>query len=152
MIRSILVAVILAFTASVSNAQTVTLSGKVKDTTANTLVPQAVVMLLSPKDSIIQGFARTNKAGEYQVEVKAKGNYILMIMHPHFADFVDDISLNQDKNTYNQVPLTPKSKLLEAVIIKSGAPIKIKGDTTVYTADSFKVSANANVEELLKKL
>jgi outer membrane receptor for Fe3+-dicitrate len=30
--------------------------------------------------------------------------------------------------------------------------MKIKGDTTVYTADSFKVSANANVEELLRKL
>ena len=28
----------------------------------------------------------------------------------------------------------------------------MKGDTTIYTADSFKVSANANVEELLKKL
>ena len=36
--------------------------------------------------------------------------------------------------------------------MKSGSPLKIKGDTTIYTADSFKVSANANVEELLKKL
>jgi hypothetical protein len=45
-----------------------------------------------------------------------------------------------------------KAELLQAVIVKTGSPLKIRGDTTVYTADSFKVSANANVEELLKKL
>jgi len=38
------------------------------------------------------------------------------------------------------------------VIIKSGSPIRIKGDTTVYTADSFKVREGANVEELLRRL
>src|SRR4029078_6500864 len=48
--------------------------------------------------------------------------------------------------------LMSKSKILQEVIIKTGKPIQIKGDTTVYTADSFKVSANANVEELLRKL
>jgi hypothetical protein len=41
---------------------------------------------------------------------------------------------------------------LQQVIIKTGSAIRIKGDTTIYTADSFSVSANANVEELLKKL
>jgi len=41
---------------------------------------------------------------------------------------------------------------LGEIIIRTGGSIKIKGDTTVYTADSFNVSANANVEELLKKL
>ncbi|RYG33611.1 MAG: hypothetical protein EOO01_33030, partial [Chitinophagaceae bacterium] len=34
----------------------------------------------------------------------------------------------------------------------SGSPIRIKGDTTVYTADSFKVREGANVEELLRRL
>ena len=48
--------------------------------------------------------------------------------------------------------LFQKAKLLQEVIVKSGIGFRIKGDTTVYTADSFKVSANANVEELLKKL
>ena len=51
-----------------------------------------------------------------------------------------------------KVFMIPKSKLLAEVILKSGAPIRIKGDTTVYTADSFKVRAGANVEELLRRL
>ncbi len=48
--------------------------------------------------------------------------------------------------------MIPKSKLLAEVIVKSGSPIRIKGDTTVYTADSFKVREGANVEELLRRL
>ncbi len=51
-----------------------------------------------------------------------------------------------------QLHLISKTKLLQEVIVKSGNGFRIKGDTTVYTADSFKVSANANVGELLKKL
>ena len=42
--------------------------------------------------------------------------------------------------------------LKEFVITKQIAAIKIKGDTTEYMADSFKVKENANVEDLLKKL
>ncbi|WP_261387440.1 hypothetical protein [Chitinophaga pinensis] len=46
-----------------------------------------------------------------------------------------------------------KEKLLKEVIVKSQtAIIKIKGDTTEFTADSFKVEANASVEDLLKQL
>jgi len=48
--------------------------------------------------------------------------------------------------------LIPKATLLQEIIVKTGSPLRIKGDTTIYTADSFKVSANAKVEELLKKL
>ena len=44
-----------------------------------------------------------------------------------------------------------KAQLLKEIIIKSGS-MRIKGDTTSYRASDFKVGANANVEELLRKL
>jgi hypothetical protein len=60
----------------------------------------------------------------------------------------------QSNNTTDlgNIFLIPKSKLLAEVIIKTGAPIRVKGDTTIYTADSFKVRPGANVEELLRRL
>ena len=73
-----------------------------------------------------------------------------MTTHPYFADLLDDIEINGDTELA-ALNLISKTKLLQEVIVKSGSPFTIKGDTTVYTADSFKVSANANVEELLKK-
>ncbi|MEO6669161.1 MAG: outer membrane beta-barrel family protein [Ferruginibacter sp.] len=135
-----------------SYSQSTKLKGSVKDTVANISVSNAVVALLSPKDSVLKKFTRTAPDGSYSFIGINKGPYILMVMHPLFGDYVDNIEIKSEDETLATIPLTSKSKLLTAIILKSGSPIKIKGDTTIYTADSFKVSANANVEELLKKL
>src|SRR5206468_11006586 len=51
------------------------------------------------------------------------------------------------------LPMVSKTHLLqEFVLHQQVAAIKIKGDTTEYMADSFKVKENATVEDLLKKL
>ncbi len=128
------------------------IKGVIKDTTSNTFVKNAVVAVLTAKDSLLVKFQRTNENGSFSLQNIKQGNYILMIMHPLFADYVDNIEVKKAVEDLSFIPVTSKSKLLAAVILKSGSPIKIKGDTTIYTADSFKVSANANVEELLKKL
>lgn len=135
-----------------ANAQTNSVSGSVKDTTQNKTVQNAVVMLLTPVDSVLYKFTRTDANGNYTFSKIKPGNYILMTTHPYFADFVDNISIKENDATVLSIAVTSKSKLLQELIVKSGNPIRIKGDTTIYTADSFKVSANANVEELLKKL
>ena len=74
-----------------------------------------------------------------------------MVSNSQFADYVDDIIVNESQTNLGAIELISKSKLLQDVIIKSGS-IRIKGDTTSYRASDFKVGANANVEELLKKL
>ncbi len=134
------------------SAQSIEYSGKIMDTTTKTAAKNAVVALLTPIDSVFVKFTRSKEDGSFILKNIPQGKYILMVMHPTFADYVDDINLNNANVNAGTISMTPKSKLLEAVILKSGSPIRIKGDTTIYTADSFKVSANANVEELLKKL
>ena len=135
-----------------SFAQKIKITGKIQDDAGKMPIKNAVVMILSEKDSILQSFTRTNEKGEYMISIERLGNKILMITNPLYADYVDNIILNENSKTLNTVKLTNKSKLLQEIIIKTGGSIKIKGDTTIYTADSFNVSANANVEELLKKL
>src|SRR4030095_324538 len=75
------------------------------------------------------------------------------IRHTVLGDYFDKIAVAPGEvKDLGKIAMTPKSKLLAEVIIKSGSPIRIKGDTTVYTADSFKVREGANVEELLRRL
>ncbi len=133
-------------------SQQSTLKGQLSDSSAHTPVKNAVVLVLSAKDSVLQSFTRSKADGSFTLPNIPAGNGILMVMHPEFGDFVDDIVIKDAVQTIPSISLTSKSKLLEAVVIKTGGAIRIKGDTTIYTADSFKVSANANVEELLKKL
>jgi hypothetical protein len=133
-------------------AQQVKVSGTVKDNALGGKVKNAVVALLTPKDSILKAFTRAKEDGSYVLENVKPGKYIFMVSHPNFGEYVDDIEIKNEATTLPNVALLSKVKLLEAVILKSGNAIRIKGDTTIYTADSFKVAANANVEELLKKM
>lgn len=133
-----------------SFSQNVKLSGTVINSNENIPVNNAVIALLSPKDSTLLKYTRSDQSGKFLLQVP-KGDYIMMTSQPYFGDLLEDITLDGDKNI-SSVKLISKATLLQEVIIKSGSPFRIKGDTTIYTADSFKVSANANVEELLKKL
>jgi len=134
------------------SAQTVQLSGKLTDGNSGNPVKNAVVMLLSEKDSTLEAFIRTDAEGAYQFNAIPSGKYYLNTSHPLYADYTDNILIGNSGRKLTDIKLTNKSKLLENIIIQSGGSIRIKGDTTIYTADSFNVSANANVEELLKKL
>ena len=147
-----LIILLFVFSIPQSFAQTPVITGKVQDQSSQLPIKNAIVMVLSEKDSILQGFTRTADDGSFTLQIKSSGNKILMISNSLYAEYVDNIKISQTTENLKTIRLTNKSKLLEAIIIKTGGSIKIKGDTTIYTADSFNVSANANVEELLKKL
>lgn len=148
--NSTLLLLVLIFSFS-TKAQQFQFEGKIVDTTTGKPVKNAVVLVMSAKDSVMRAFARTNTDGRFIIKDLKTGNVILSVTHPLFADYIDNINLT-GTSTLPPIPLTSKSKVLETIFVKSGGSIRIKGDTTIYTADSFNVSANANVEELLKKL
>ncbi len=127
-------------------------TGKLTDTASHTPVNNAVVALLQPSDSLLLGFTRTNSDGIFSLKSPRPGDYLLITMHPEYADFADKITIHSNSTIYPSIALTSKTKLMEGIVVNSARSIRVKGDTTIFTADSFKVSANANVEELLKKL
>jgi hypothetical protein len=133
-------------------AQTTVVKGVLMDTANKKPVANAVVSLLTPKDSVFHRFTRSGADGSFTIKNVTPGKYVLMVTQPLFADYVDDVTVPGGMLDVKTISVTPKSKLLQEVIVKAGGSMRIKGDTVSYTADSFKVSANANVEELLKKL
>ncbi len=152
MIKNFTLFIVALFSVTLSFGQQIEVNGQISDSSAHRGVKNAVVMLISTKDSVIRSFCRTNAEGNFSLKVKPNEKLTLLISHPIYAEYVDDINIKEKNLTLRPISLTSKSKMLETVIIRSGGAIKIKGDTTIYTADSFNVSANANVEELLKKL
>lgn len=144
---------ILLVSAATSYSQTTVLKGTLVDSAENKSLQNTVVTLFNSKDSTLTGYTRAGARGEFQLNIPDTGSYVLLVTHPYFADFSEKIIMKPatpvDMGFLNMIS---KSKLLEEVIVKTGAPIRIKGDTTIYTADSFKVREGASVEELLKKL
>ncbi|MEO8237318.1 MAG: outer membrane beta-barrel family protein [Flavobacterium sp.] len=148
----ITVAIAIFFLFSFSSfSQKTNLSGILTDESEKTPIYNSVVALLTPKDSILYKFTRSDKEGKFNIKNIKAGNYILMTTHSQYADYLDSILLEDGEKNIGTIALISKMKLLKEIIIKTGS-IRVKGDTTSYRASDFKVDANANVEELLKKL
>jgi len=149
-----LILLILLVSASSLFAQQATLKGTVIDTSEKKNLTNSVVALLRKSDSVLVTFGRTDKSGQFTLSRFVPGKFVLMVTHPAYADYMDEIEV-KDASPVNlgNIAMILKSQLLQEVVVshKLGA-IRIKGDTTEYKADSFYMKAGSSVEDLLKKL
>ena len=154
LMRNILLAIVLAVcSVHASFAQSHTIKGSVSDTLNVLPLQQASVVLIRTKDSVIESFTRTKDDGTFKLSVATEGKYIVRVTFPSFADYEDVINVKKATTDLGAIPMISKEHLLKEVILtQQMSAIKIKGDTTEYMADSFKVKENANVEDLLKRL
>lgn len=132
--------------------QSGSIKGKLADSSSTEKPVNAVIAILRQKDSTLVKFSRSDKNANFQIDHLDSGQYVVLITYPKYGDFVDHIRLNQNENLdLRTIYLTQKAKLLQEIVIKQAA-MRIKGDTTEYNADSYKVKPNATVEDLLKQL
>ena len=134
-------------------AQKITIKGIVTDS-ASAPLQYATVLLLSPKDSSLINFARTNDKGIFELKNLNTANYLFKITYVGHKTFYKPIvpgdATGLDLGT---IKLEPISRELAEITVKGEkAPVSIKGDTIEFNADSFKVKPNSVVEDLLKKL
>jgi hypothetical protein len=130
------------------------IKGAVSDTLNKQALFKAVVSMIRAKDSILVKFARTDLKGRFEIRDLPPGKYVLLSSLSNYADYTDTLTITTNSSVdLGTIPLITKAHLLEEVVVKQTvSAIKLKGDTTEYKADSFKVQANASVEELLKIL
>jgi hypothetical protein len=131
------------------------IKGTIADTVEKVKLVTTAVTLLQAKDSILVKFGYTNGDGSFMLDGLPAGQYILLISYPDYADYVETFSLDSANPSQNfgSIPMTPKSRLLQEVIVKGTASqMKIKGDTTEFNANAFVIQPNAKVEDLLKQL
>ncbi len=144
---------ILCMTTQAGFSQTYAAVGILKDSkTTDSFKTNAVISILRQTDSSLVKFTRSNTSGNFKLNGLPKGNYIILITYPKYADYVELFALGtSDIHDFKTIHLSRKATLLQEIIVKQTA-IRIKGDTTEYKADSFRVKPNASVEDLLKEL
>lgn len=142
------------FVSGILCAQQTALKGTITDTLNKQNLSKAVISVLRAKDSVLLKYTRSDAQGNFELKNLPAGKFVLLTSYPNYADFADMITVaGEPVLDLGRIAMITKAHLLEEVVVKQtvGA-IKMKGDTTEYKADSFKVQANATVEELLKKL
>ncbi|HEY4325408.1 MAG TPA: outer membrane beta-barrel protein [Mucilaginibacter sp.] len=141
------------FTASAQNGYSI--KGTLADSVEHVNLGTASVTVLQAKDSVLVKFGYAKADGSFMLDGLRKGNYILLVSYPDYADYAEHFSLDSanTSHVFGILSMTLKSRLLKEVIIKGTASqMKIKGDTTEFNAKAFVIQPNAKVEDLLKQL
>lgn len=153
--QKFLLAVCIIFFSWSLKSQTLKISGNVQDTIAKAPLENAMGMVIRLNDSTLVKFGRADKNGIFKLEALPIDTYIVIISHPQFADqtYIVVGSDKQAEFDFGKIILPPKTNTLnEVTIFAYRDKVYYKGDTLIFTADSFKVRQNATVEDLLKKL
>lgn len=138
-----------------SKSQTLRLSGNINDTASKGGLPNVLLMALKFSDSTLVDFGRSNHAGIFKPLRVPLDTYVVILSHPNFSDKTYLLVPSSKDSVFNfkNVVMPPKSiQLAEVEIVAPQEKSYYKGDTLIFTADSFKTAPNATVEDLLKKL
>jgi hypothetical protein len=151
--KRLLLLIIFAFP-SVVFAQKFNLSGILTDSVSSPL-PSATIMLLNAKDSSLVNFGVSDTKGFFALKNIAHGRYIFKVSFVGYATHTQIVAPEPGvvEVDLGKVKLRPQSTQLEEVVVQGEkAPVTVKRDTIEFNAASFKTKANANVEDLLKKM
>lgn len=144
--------VLLAFS-SAAISQSSVIRGQVTDSSEKKNLVNSSISVMRTKDSVLVAFTRSDQAGNFAFKELPKQKYLVMVTHPRYADYVEQIDLTSNNTPdLGKIFLTLKSQLLEEVIVKNVGAIRIKGDTTEFKADSFYLRPGSTVEDMLQKL
>jgi hypothetical protein len=113
----------------------------------------ATIKLSNVKDSTKIKYTNSDVQGKFEFDQMAKGQYLLDITYIGFENFRKRISINNKIEDLGKLFLTPTATKLKQVNVSSEAiRAEQKGDTTQYSSAAYKVTQDANTEDLVKKM
>ena len=139
---------------SVFAQSNISLKGKVLDKNTQVPIEAATVFLTSVKDSTVIDYTISDKNGFFRIDTKSITKpFFLKISYMGYQTFKKEIQSIAQSKDFGILQLLENPNNLNEVVVKSEAPpIRIKKDTLEFSASSFKVRPDSNVETLLKQL
>jgi hypothetical protein len=154
MLKRSIVSIIFTLSFITVSAQKATVKGAIIDLAEKKQLQHGAVLLIRSADSVLIKNARTGTNGEFLIDHIPGGDYRLIVTYPKMADYITNLRLaDTSQVNLGTINMELKSNVLNEVVIRSAKnAVRMQGDTLVFQADSFIVKANANVQELLKRL
>ncbi|HEV7350384.1 outer membrane beta-barrel protein [Telluribacter sp.] len=135
-------------------AQSPVVQGRITDEQSSGL-PAATVLLLQISDSSLVTSTLTDTSGQFSLITSEKRDYLLKVSFVGYTTYFKNLSISSTSDTLHvgTIVLQPDAIQLAEVAVKGQLEaIVVKKDTVEYNAGSYGTRANANVEQLLKKL
>ena len=129
--------------------------GILQDSVSATPLADATISVVRSKDSSLISFTVTSSSGYFEIKNIQAGTYYLLISYTGMQSFKKQFIIGEGHSVadFGTINMDRNYKTLNEVVVRDDAPVKIKGDTVEFRAESFKsVKPNATVEDLLKKM
>lgn len=134
-------------------AQNAKITGVVVNSTSKQTLPGTNVVLTSLSDSTKRHVAPTNGKGEFGFSNIPMQSYLLEVSFVGFEKYSKKITVNKPLLSLGTIRMTEESiQLAGATIVKAAVRASVKGDTTAYNAEAFKVAKDADAENLITKM
>ncbi|MFQ5447539.1 MAG: outer membrane beta-barrel protein [Saprospiraceae bacterium] len=148
--KSSLLAIALLFSVSLT-AQNFTIKGRAVDEN-NAPLPGAHVALQYPWGEDVK-LEVTDAAGRFAFTQVEQGGYKIKISFLGYELFVKEVTISSQSVDLGALRLSPVTTELTEVEVKDRVPMaQMKGDTTEFNADAFKVMKDASAEDLVTKM
>jgi len=134
------------------HSQNLKISGTVIDMNDKQPVIGAFVTATDLKDTLLRVSVTTDTNGKFLIAGLKRRNYKLTVQSISYARYSQTAVINGTLTDLGTISMTPDSKVLKEVIVVGQGTAVQKGDTTVMTAEAFKVNPDANAEDLVKKM
>ncbi|MBC7651921.1 MAG: hypothetical protein H7101_09235 [Deinococcales bacterium] len=134
------------------NAQSINVSGFIKDINGNFLENATIKLLKNDTLGLVKSFTITKKDGFFSINIaNANQKLLLQVSMIGYKDYNEQInSLNKDISL--TIYLEKFIGVLPEVNVKTVLPITKNGDTTKYRVSAFEKGNENSLSDLLKKL
>ena len=135
-------------------AQKYVVSGKVATTLTDEAVEFAAAGLLRADSTLVSGVTTDDK-GEFKINARMAGDYILRISYVGYKTYYQKLSLSRKDSRLDvgMVHLQINDNVLKEAVVKTTlARVEQLEDTTVFNAGAYRLPEGSNLEALVKLL
>lgn len=135
-----------------SIAQSITLSGVVKDS-IGTPLELANIIATNKVEGTLESYGITDQSGRYRLNLTTGITYDLKVSYLGLESINEEVEVTQDASDMSRdfILLEDPNKLDDVELVYE-MPVTIKGDTIVYNTDSFTNGTERKLGDVLKKL
>lgn len=133
-------------------SQTGKLAGSVKDSATRAVLERATISVLREDSSVI-AYQLADRNGQFQFsQLPLKKKLLVSATYAGYLGFYKTVQLEAGRTDTLEVILTLSNNDSMGVVVSSGPPVRMNGDTLEINPAAFKTKSDAVVEELLNQV
>ncbi len=136
-----------------AQAQNITVTGTLRDSTDHSPLVGANIVLRNAADTTNMAYGTTNANGEFRIDHLYSRTYHLTISYIGYRRYQRRVVITSIGRNFGVIYMAVKSAMMKDVNVVGRTIASVqKGDTVQYNANAFKTNPDASAQDLVRKM